>query len=106
LKVGVFYLYEDLKERPLWLLRDIFEFLEVDPDFVPPNLGVSYNVSGLPKSTLHKALYDIAVRYNPIKPVLKKILPEKTRHRMINNFREDILKLQDLIDRDLSHWLR
>jgi hypothetical protein len=29
------YLFEDLRDRPLWLLQDLFAFLEVDPQFRP-----------------------------------------------------------------------
>ncbi|WP_456399953.1 sulfotransferase family protein [Persephonella sp.] len=122
------YLYEDLKERPLWLLRDLFEFLEVDPNFVPSNLGVAYNISGIPKSPVHKVIYNVTVRYNPLKPIIKKILPEhakgkvaqylkkilytkpqmspEVREKLKEIFKEDILKLQELIGRDLSHWLK
>ncbi len=122
------YLYEDLKERPRWLLQDIFEFLGVDPDFVPPNLGVTYNVSGIPKSSFHRFLYNLMTRYNPFKPLVKKLLPGQTRYAILKSlrqifytkpqiphetreklkeiFKEDILKLQELIGRDLSHWLK
>ena len=121
------FLYEDLKERPLWLLKNIFRFLDVDETFIPPNLGISYNPSGMPKSTFYKWTYKLLVSYNPLKPVIKKIIPEQTYHkvgykikrklytkpelssdirkRLLEIFRDDILKLQDLIQRDLSHWL-
>lgn len=122
------YLYEDLKERPRWLLRDIFEFLGVDPNFIPPNLGIAYNVSGIPKSYFHQVFYNLTVRYNPLKPLIKKVLPEQIqgvvlkklrkifytkpqmspeiREKLKEIFKEDILKLQGLIGRDLSHWLK
>ena len=122
------YLYEDLKERPRWLLQDIFEFLEVNPGLIPRNISIAYNISGIPKSSFHKVTYNIVLRYNPLKLFAKKLLSERTRSKVINMirkqfftkpqmlpdtreklkeiFREDILKLQELIGRDLSHWLK
>jgi len=122
------YLYEDLKEKPLELIRDVFIFLGVDLNFVPLNIGKKYNVSKIPKSTFHKIFYDLTIRYNPIKPIAKKIFPENTkekikeisikiffkkpqltfeiREKLKEVFKEDILKLQELIGRDLSHWLK
>ncbi|HHG74660.1 MAG TPA: sulfotransferase [Persephonella sp.] len=121
------YLYEDLTERPLLLLKDIFKFLDIDDRFIPPNLGVPYNPSGIPKSPLHKLVYRLLISYNPLKPLAKKLLSEEVsykiahklrknfyikpeippsmRKKLLDIFREDILKLQDLIGRDLSHWL-
>lgn len=32
-------------------------------------------------------------------------LPPDARHRLQSLFREDVMRLQDLIRRDLSHWL-
>jgi hypothetical protein len=32
-------------------------------------------------------------------------MPEETRMELIEAYREDVLKLQDLIGRDLSGWL-
>jgi len=120
-------LYEDLKEKPLWLLKDIFRFLDINDNYIPPNLGVPYNPSGIPKSPLHKLVYRLLISYNPLKPLAKKLLSEEVsykiahklrknfyikpeippgvRKKLLDIFREDILKLQDLIDRDLSHWL-
>ena len=122
------YLYEDLRENPYWLLRDIFEFLEVDPNFVPSNLDISYNISGIPKSPVHKFIYNVTVSYNPLKPIIKKILPKHTKDKITQHlrktlytkpqmppevreklkeiFKEDILRLQEFIGRDLTHWLK
>ncbi|WP_457642398.1 sulfotransferase family protein [Persephonella sp.] len=121
------YLYEDLKGKPKWVIKDIFEFLGVDSSFTPQNLGKHYNVSAVPKSKAHDLFYKLFVKYNPIKYPLKAILSENIKDNLRKNvrkvfmkkpqltkeeremlkpiFREDILKLQDLIGRDLSHWL-
>lgn len=114
------YLYEDLGDTPSFL-KDVFTFLEVDNTFIP-DLSI-LNASGVPKSRL---LYNLLDRGNAVRSALK-ILPEHFRKNVANSlrkwnlqkpslpvdvgaqmremYREDILKLQDLIDRDLSKWL-
>jgi hypothetical protein len=122
------YLYEDLKENPLALIQDIFRFLEVDDNFFP-DLNTIYNVSGIPKN---KWLHEFLTKQNYIKLILKPFvkffisenkrrkivekirtknlqkIPMKleTRDYLKNIYKKDILKLQDLIKRDLSCWLR
>ena len=124
------YLYDDLKKDRLGLVQDIYGFLEVDDSFVPENLNEKYNVSGVPKNKLiHNFFYQDNIIKTIIKPIAKAILPDRkkrqkiinkiiqknlqkpemkpeTREYLKNYFRKDILKLQDLIDRDLSHWLK
>ena len=123
------YLYDDLKKDPLSLVQDIYRFLEVDDSFIPKSIGERFNVSGVPKN---KFLHEFLTKPNPvksaIKPLVKLILPKETRQRLLNKllqknlkkpemkpetreylkglYREDILKLQDLIKKDLSHWLK
>lgn len=123
------YLFEDLRENALELLRNCYNFLNVDDTFVPNNLTTRYNVTGRARN---KLIHSLITKPNPIKLVAKtslKILigeeekvavgqrikgfllkkptmKQETREYLIEVFREDILALQDLIDRDLSHWLK
>ena len=122
------YLFDDLKRNPLDLVQDIYRFLEVDDLFVPSNIGEKFNISGVPKN---KLINEFLTRPNPlksaIKPLFKLFLSEhniqrlynellqrnlkkpqmkpKTREYLKNLYKKDILKLQDLINRDLTHWL-
>ena len=117
------YLYEDFNANPLSIIKDIFRFLEVDEDFTP-DISLRYNVSGIPKN---RVLHTFLSKKNPIKMILEPILPVGLRQRirikfmnrnltksqlspairkqLIDIFREDILKLQELIQQDLSQWL-
>jgi hypothetical protein len=121
------YLYEDLEQDAESVLCDIFEFLEVDPKF-KVDVAIRYGTSGLPKNKmLHSALKQmrrvrpLAERllkesyirqiaspiskihwYNLIKPPLT----QSVRTRLIEAYAEDTLKLQDLLKRDLSGWLK
>lgn len=125
------YLYENLNDDPLGVLEDLYGFLGVDGSFVP-NVSVRYNASGVPKNerlhTLHhfllgqnlvksalKPFFPKGMRYHLLmkfvdalrnRNLVKPPLPEKTRRRLVEEYREDILKLQELIGQDLSGWLR
>lgn len=121
------YLYNDFIDNPLGLLQDIFNFLGVDETFVP-NMSAKYNVSGVPKNDrLHKILtrilwsnkqqtkFDRIMRVDFMQKMQAKILrmnltqkPDlspKVREKFIEDYREEILSLQNLIKKDLSHWL-
>lgn len=79
------FLYYDLRTDPAGVLRDICRFVGVDDTFTP----------------------DVSVRHN-VAPTLTgqcpPLLPD-VRRTLQESFREDILRLQDLLDRDLSRWL-
>ncbi|MGB3790819.1 MAG: sulfotransferase [Phormidesmis sp.] len=118
------YLYDDLVKGTQAVAQDIYRFLGVDESFVP-DLTRS-NVSGIPK---RRWLQNLFMKDNPLKAAIKPLLPEQVRRRiardvhrkntgdkptfpvevrqqLIETYREDILKLQDLLDRDLSNWLK
>jgi len=109
------------------ILKEIFEFLQVDPDF-EPDLSTKFNVSGEQKSkfihTLTLALFN---NPNPIRWASRHLIPENWRWKVTNHirelnlkkqgmpqdvkaelielYREDIQNLEKLLDRDLSNWL-
>lgn len=119
------YLYEDFTTNTISILQDIFRFLGVDDTFAP-DVSLRHNVSGIPRN---KALHTfLGQEHHPIKTILKPLLPKELRRRvmlilqnrnldkppslppelrrqLIEVYREDILNLQDLIQRDLSKWL-
>jgi hypothetical protein len=117
------YLFEDILQRPNQLCQDIFEFLEVDPSFTPQTQK-QHNPTNVPKN---QALNQLLNRPNPWKTAAKTFLPDrllkktaaylkkqnlgkpkltpKLRRQLVQVYRDDILQLQELIDRDLSQWL-
>jgi hypothetical protein len=121
------YLYEDLSKAPIDTLQDTFRFLGVNDSFVP-DISLRRNVSGYPK---YKILDGFLRRPSPVKHAFKVYLPARLRWRLseafdyvktrnlvkpppvqpevrrqlIGVYREDILKVQELIHRDLSGWL-
>lgn len=119
------FLYEDLKSDSSGLVKEVFNFLGVDNTFTP-NISRKHNVTRVPKN---RSLYRLISQPNPIKSLLRPFLPPnlrrditskltdisvkskpdikpEIRHRLIEEYREDILRLQDLIQRDLSQWLK
>jgi len=116
------FLYEDLCAGAADMLRDIFTYLEVEPDF-EIDMRVKYNLSGTPRSVrLQRALDPNSSfaswvrRFVPpalasrVRQGVQRVNLERTalrpslRAELTEDFREDILKTQDLIDRDLTHW--
>jgi len=118
------FLYEDLRDEPLRVLRDIFEWLDVDPSFTP-DVSIRHNVSVFPRNA---ALSKTLEGDSRVKSALKTMLPEpargwmkrraqswnqtrpaglspEMRRRLIELFEQDIRRVQGLIDRDLSTWL-
>ena len=121
------YLHDDLKKNPLGLARDMYEFLGVDTSF-NPDLRVKFNISGVPRNKLlHGLLFKKSPVKNIIKLVISYMLPEIKKKRLIEYYRnanlmkpqmkqetrqylksvykEDVLKLQSLIEKDLKEWL-
>lgn len=119
------YLHEDLASTPGSLFRDLFGFLGVDADF-RPDTSMKHNVSGIPRS---RTLLDAIMKPNPLKTIMKPLIPatcrnlakkvltgtkvnlrrfpipSELRQTLVAQYRADILRLECLIDRDLSHWL-
>jgi hypothetical protein len=118
------FLYEELNANSIDVVQDIFRFLEVDDTFIPDLTRM--NVSGVPKSRI---LHSLLSTKNPVRNFVKPLLPKKfrenvsrsiqkwnlerkltlaleTRKELIDLYREDILQLQDLIQKDLSKWLQ
>lgn len=115
-------LFDDILNAPASVMADLFRFVGVRDDYA---IDVSYrfNPGGLPKSqSIHRFL-------NGLKriPGLQKHTPKAIRRQMsgirdrnllkappldmeiksrwLEFFREDILRTEELIHRDLSHWL-
>lgn len=125
------YLYEDLEGNPAGVLKDLFRFLDVDDTFTP-NTSVRPNVAGVPRNRSLHALHEFLIKPHPLKSALKPVLPshlsrravkrltnavrsrnlikppfpEEAREHLVDVYREDVLQLQELIQRDLSGWLR
>jgi len=120
-------LYDDLVSNTNELLVEIFRFLEVDDKF-QPDTSRRPNVSGFPKSErFHLFLKMIFIHDNPIKRLSRVVFPKKLRRNVMESVRsqnlekrampeeirkelsayyqEEIQLLEELLCRDLSHWI-
>lgn len=123
------WLYDDFKKAPQATIKQILEFLGVDSTFQPVNTSARYNVTGIPrfkclnnfflmKNKMQRSIRNIGsflltedrwVKFREgirAKFYVKAVMKPGTRAFLLESFREDILKLQDLLDRDLGHWLK
>jgi len=117
------YLYEDFCRNPQQVLSDIFHFLGVGDSF-EPDTSARHNQSGIPRN---QTAQNFLTRSHPVKEWLKRIIPEHLGHRLISmiqpglvskpglsqeirnslseDYRDDILLLQELTGKVLSGWL-
>lgn len=119
------YLYEDLRDDPSALMRDLYEFIGVDPSF-EPDTSIVHNRSGeIVNPILRWTWINSAELRSWIAPILplsmrgrffrliargkrpspRERLDPELRARLTEELRDDILKTQELIGRELSHWL-
>jgi hypothetical protein len=124
--------YEDLRSKPTEFMQELFDFLGVDNDFVP-DLSVQYNVSGKIKNKwIDKIIGQQSLLRIGIEKVSPKLVNQAresillqqivtglrkknlerapinptTRTRLIQEiYKDEILQFQQLVNRDLSHWL-
>jgi hypothetical protein len=119
------YLYDDWRQHPRKFLRSLFEFLEVDATF-QPNMSKRHNTTQQVQKNV--SIHDFLTQDNLIKKLLRPLIPARIRQplaakayranieappkltpqlrrQLLPRFQADILATQDLIQRDLSHWL-
>jgi hypothetical protein len=116
----LFALYEDLLAEPAQLMRRVFEFIGVDPDF-PTDTAQKFNVSGRPMGIrIHRLLQ----KGSPIAQIMlpeqtrsdlkeavlkmrfsKNYMPIDSRQELLDEYAPDIAQLSGMIGRDLSGWL-
>jgi hypothetical protein len=115
------YWYEEDWREPVRLLMDMFEFLGVDPAFRPDTsrkswerrkprfpvlndfitrFDITYGVRDIMPSSLRERVLQLLFRRGP---ELK--MEARDRQFLIDYYREDIMKLAALLNRDLSAWL-
>ena len=117
-------LFEDLIKNPVKITQEIFEFLNIDSCFVPDTSKKS-NVSGTPKGLFGWLI--MKLRYYNLIPNIQfsnflpgfiiqfifnsaykkasPLAPELKKRLTHTFYKEDILKLEKLIGKDLQHWL-
>ena len=119
------FLFEDFQADPVQVSQSIFRFLHIDDAFIP-DTSLKYNVSGTPR---RRWVHNFVSQPNSLKGAIRPLVPlalrrqmgtrlrtwnldkekpaisAETRRQLQALYREDISRLQALIDRDLSGWL-
>jgi hypothetical protein len=131
-RMGV-WLYDELKEDPVSVAQSVFGFLGVEDSFVP-DTSSKHNPASVPKNEAARlairfmnATFPAVRKIVPSAPVVRKIVPSaykvrqlanrrilteesppldpEVRAELVEGYRQDILRLEELIGRDLSAWL-
>jgi hypothetical protein len=116
------YIFEEFARDPRATCQDIFEFLDVDPNF-EPRIAI-HNEARVPSSPrLQFWLRNRARKYSWFVPgtvrrkIIARLMEWNTRRgstpardveseqRLLERYRDEIRKLEQLLDRDLSIWL-
>lgn len=121
------YLFEEFAKNPLAVTQDVFQFLDVDPSFTP-NVEAKDAVSGIPRNRfIYNFIHQPNIVKDMVKPLVQMVLPKEkrrvlwtkaiesslkkpkldlsVRQTLLEDYRSDILRLQDILGRDLSSWL-
>jgi hypothetical protein len=116
------YLFDDFKKDSKAVVQDLYGFVGVDTGFTP-DTAVRHNPANVPKSALlNRVFYHPrairsakAVLPDRLQTMAKRLrqrtqrpapkLPPDLRARLLELYRDDIRKLETLLDRDLSVWL-
>jgi hypothetical protein len=114
-------LFDDLRRNSQKFVRDTYQFLDIDPAFVP-DLETPHMAGGLPASLMLEGLFARGAR-SALKPWVPKgaanwlrrlrarsmreapRLPADLKKQLTGHFRDDIRKTSELIGRSLQHWL-
>jgi hypothetical protein len=115
------WIYEETLKQPAQFLREVFEFLGVDPQFVP-DTATRYHEMQIPRSpgivnSIRRTDAWKAARKHcpaPLKAALKRIayqpkgamqMSAEERRFLVDHYRADVCRLQTIIGRDLSAWM-
>jgi hypothetical protein len=115
------FLFEDFRQNPTRKVNELFDFLEVDSGFVP-DTSTRHNPAGVPRNRFLNRLYFDPTLIRTVKAILPNgaqqfakwirqsnlqpppKFPDDLRAKLLDHFRDDILRLESLIDCDLSSW--
>jgi hypothetical protein len=103
-------------------MMELFDFIDVDKNFVP-DTSIKHNPAGVPKVRLLNRLFFHPAVIRTAKAVFPEVVQEKLkqvqqqnlkappkfppelRAKLLDIYRDDISKLETLLNRDLSIWL-
>lgn len=114
-------LFDDFRRDPSKVMVDLFEFVGAETNFLP-DTSPQHNPANVPKSkavnrllyhprmiravksVLPQGVHGMAKRIRQMNLKPPPTLPDDLRGALLEIYREDILKLESLLNRDLSVW--
>ena len=117
------FLFDDLQRSPHQVMKELYRFLAVDPEFVP-DFETPHNVGGMPSSRLLEGVFTNPVIRSVLQPLIPRAaanlvrrlrtrnmrrpprLPAELRQQLTRRFEDDIRQTSHLIGRNLDHWLQ
>ena len=106
---------DDYVQNPQSVFNDVFDFLEIEPmlidsDKLNKNTSHSYRIVNHkydnPKTITDKLKKMILIAENIFFKKKYPKISEENKQLIIQSVEEDIKKMELLINRDLSHWLK
>ncbi|MBL4589767.1 MAG: sulfotransferase [Alphaproteobacteria bacterium] len=102
--------FDDLKDDPATLMKNLYGFLDIDAGFVPDTLHKKVNVAR-PKNTLiarlgHKAFETIGMKGLSGKKEYLDGIPADFRKKLNILCTPEVEGLSELLQRDLTDWLK
>jgi len=116
------WIYEDTLKRPQQFLHEVFEFLDVDPTFVP-NTAKRYHQMQIPRAigvmqgVRRTGAWKAMKEHCPasLRPMLKRAIyrpkgalrmSAEERRFLVDYYRADVCRLQQILGHNLSDWMR
>jgi len=119
--------FEDIIKNPQELMKEVFRFLDVDPNFKIDTEG-TFNPSGIPRSKImrwltrpsglkalvYKGLTLLGIKDSDLSKGIEVLrgsereqlkMSDLTKKKLQKLYRPEIEKLENLLDKDLKHWL-
>jgi len=120
------FLFDDLRRSVVETLSGLYEFLGLEPPVLSPK-AKRLNASGVSRTRASEAFSRLTFQPNALKSLIKHLVPRNLRYDLKNRlgvrlfrqpiladplrreltgfFREDIIRLERVIGRDLGIWL-
>jgi hypothetical protein len=109
-------LFEELAKNPISTMQEVYSYLGVESTFQPTLANINPN-TGVPRDTLINRILQWMIcqipRDHRLSRGIRRLQPWSDypvaslsmRNKLVGYFREDILRLETLIEKDLSSWL-
>jgi hypothetical protein len=114
--------YEDFKIDTREVVRKAYDFLDINSEYIA-EINKKHNTFTMPKNNFIRFIYSfvfirniltvlftkkliISIRFLLFKQDKKPVLFDETRKQLEQYFKKDVLKLNDIMNKDFSKWIK